>query len=279
MSTTKIGGTLEVARMGLGTIGTVGPGFLGRSEDPDGAVALLRRAVALGVNLIDTADAYGPGFSEELIAAALAPYPPTLVVATKGGSTRPGGPDDWGHDGRPEYLKKACEASLRRLRLEALPLYQLHSPDEDTPFAESVGALRDLRDEGKIQHIGISNVTVEQLDEACSICDVATVQCSYSVGDRTNEAVVDACDRRRITFLAYYPLAAGRLGDLGRVVGDVATETAASRGQVALAWLLRRSPAIVPIPGTGSAAHLEENVAAAALVLSDEQYARLDRGQ
>lgn len=265
--------------MGLGTIGTVGPGFLGRSEDPDGAVALLRRAVALGVNLIDTADAYGPGFSEELIAAALAPYPPTLVVATKGGSTRPGGPDDWGHDGRPEYLKKACEASLRRLRLEALPLYQLHSPDEDTPFAESVGALRDLRDEGKIQHIGISNVTVEQLDEACSICDVATVQCSYSVGDRTNEAVVDACDRRRITFLAYYPLAAGRLGDLGRVVGDVATETAASRGQVALAWLLRRSPAIVPIPGTGSAAHLEENVAAAALVLSDEQYARLDRGQ
>jgi aryl-alcohol dehydrogenase-like predicted oxidoreductase len=279
METTMIGGTLEIRRIGLGTVGTVGPGFLGRAPDPDGAAAVLRRAVALGVNLIDTADAYGPGFSEELIAEALAPYPPALVIATKGGSTRPGGPADWGHDGRPEYLRNACEASLRRLRLEALPLYQLHSPDARTPFAESVGALRGLQQQGKIQHIGISNVTVEQLDEACSVCDVATVQCPYSVGDRTNEDLVDACERRGITFLAYYPLASGRLDELGDAVREVAAQIGATTGQVALAWLLRRSPAIVPIPGTGSAAHLEENVAAGAVSLSDEQYARLDHRQ
>jgi pyridoxine 4-dehydrogenase len=275
MDSFAIAGELRVGRIGLGASGTVGPGFLGVPAARGAVRALLRRAVELDVSLFDTSDAYGPHISEELIADGLHPYPPGVVIASKGGSLRPGGPDEWTHDGRREHLRAACEGSLRRLRLEALPLYQFHWPDQETPFAESVGALRELRDEGKIRHVGISNVTLEQLDEACTIVDVATVQNPYSVSDRASEDVLEACERRGIAFLAYYPLAEGRVGALGAAVSDVASDVGATPAQVALAWLLHRSPVLIPIPGTASIEHLAENVAAADLRLLDAQYARL----
>jgi pyridoxine 4-dehydrogenase len=275
MDCTTIGGELTVGRIGLGATGTVGAHFLGPPADPDAARAVLRRAPGLGVKLIDTADAYGPHLSEELIADALHPYPSTVVVATKGGSVRPPGSTVWRHAGAREDLRAACEGSLRRLRLEVLPLYQLHAPDEDVPFAESIGALRELRDEGKVRHIGISNVTVEQLEEARRIVDVATVQNRYSVARRESEDVVEACERLGIVFLAYSPVAEGRLPSSGTALRDVVGELGAAPSQVALAWLLRRSPVIVPIPGTGSLEHLADNMAAADLRISDQQYDRL----
>jgi pyridoxine 4-dehydrogenase len=274
--TVCIGGDLEVHRIGLGTIGTVGPGFLGPPADPGQAATVLRRAIDLGVDLIDTADAYGPYISEELIAETLSPYPPGLVIATKGGSLRPGGPYDWGHDGRPEHLRRACESSLRRLRVEALPLYQYHWPDTEVPFSESIGALRDLRDEGKVRHIGISNVSLGQLREACSIVEVASVQNSYSLADRASEALIGECERRGIVFLAYEPLTVGSTG-LEHALREVCAEVGATAAQVRLAWLLCRSPVLVPIPGTSSPSHLAENAAAADLQLTARQWARLDR--
>jgi aryl-alcohol dehydrogenase-like predicted oxidoreductase len=238
---------------------------------------VLRRAVALGVNLIDTADSYGPAVSEQLIAEALYPYPAGLVIATKGGLTR-SGPGAWERSGKPAHLVAACEASLKRLRLERIDVYQLHAVDPAVPFLESLGALIRLQEEGKIRHLGLSNVTVEQLEQARKAVPIVSVQNRYSLSDRSAEAVLDACTRLSIGFLPWYPLAAGDLNRPGGPLGTIAQRHKATPGQVALAWLLRRSPVVLPIPGTSSVAHLEENVASAELKLTDEEFQSLARG-
>ena len=271
--TFAIAGELEVNRLGFGAMRITGEGIWGPPDDPDNARAVLRRAVELGVDLIDTADSYGPDVSEELIAEALAPYPQGLVIATKGGLERTG-PGAWPRNGRPEHLRRACEGSLRRLRLERIDLYQLHRPDPDVPYEESVGALKELRDEGKVRHVGVSNVSVEQLEAARGVVEIATVQNRYSVADRASEDVLEACERDAIGFLPWWPLGAGNVA--GGPLRGVADRHDATPFQVAIAWLLRRSPVILPIPGTQSLDHLEENVAAAELELSDEDLARLD---
>ena len=268
-----IAGDLEVNRLGFGAMRITGEGIWGPPDDPDNARAVLRRAVELGVDLIDTADSYGPNVSEELIAEALAPYPQGLVIATKGGLERTG-PGAWPRNGRPEHLRRACEGSLRRLRLERIDLYQLHRPHPDVPYEESVGALKELRDEGKVRHVGVSNVSVEQLEAARGVVEIATVQNRYSVADRASEDVLEACERDAIGFLPWWPLGAGDVA--GGPLREVADRHDATPFQVAIAWLLRRSPVILPIPGTQSLDHLEENVAAAELELSDEDLARLD---
>jgi aryl-alcohol dehydrogenase-like predicted oxidoreductase len=268
-----IAGDLEVNRLGFGAMRITGDGIWGPPDDPDNARAVLRRAVELGVDLIDTADSYGPDVSEELIAEALAPYPPGLVIATKGGLERTG-PGAWPRNGRPEHLRRACEGSLRRLRLERIDLYQLHRPDPDVPYEESVGALKELRDEGKIRHVGVSNVSVEQLEAARRVVEIATVQNRYSVADRASEDVLEACERDAIGFLPWWPLGAGDVA--GGPLREVADRHDATPFQVAIAWLLRHSPVILPIPGTQSLDHLEENVAAAELELDDDDLARLD---
>ena len=268
-----IAGDLEVHRLGFGAMRITGEGIWGPPDDPDNARAVLRRAVELGVDLIDTADSYGPDVGEELIAEALAPYPQGLVIATKGGLERTG-PGQWPRNGRPEHLRRACEGSLRRLRLERIDLYQLHRPDPDVPYEESVGALKELRDEGKIRHVGVSNVSVEQLEAARRVVEIATVQNRYSVADRESEDVLEACERDAIGFLPWWPLGAGDMA--GGPLREVADRHDATPFQVAIAWLLRRSPVILPIPGTQSLDHLEENVAAAELELSDDDLARLD---
>ncbi|HEY1540651.1 MAG TPA: aldo/keto reductase [Solirubrobacteraceae bacterium] len=275
MSTFAIGGDLEVHRLGFGAMRITGEGIWGPPRDHDAAIAVLRRAVELGVDLIDTADSYGPSVSEQLIAEALHPYPDGLVIATKGGLERMG-PGQWPRNGRPEHLKAACEGSLRRLKVDRIDLYQLHAPDEDVPYAESVGALKELQDEGKIRHVGVSNVSVEQLAQARSIVDVVTVQNRYNLIDRDADGVLEVCDRQRIGFIPWFPLQAGRLSEPGGVVDGVAERHGATTGQVALAWLLQRSPVVLPIPGTGSVEHLEENVAAAQLRLADSAVAELD---
>jgi pyridoxine 4-dehydrogenase len=269
-----IGGDLTVRRMGFGAMRVTGRGIWGDPPDIDGAKRVLRRAVELGVNLIDTADSYGPEVSERLIGEALAPYPDDLVVATKGGLLR-GGPGDWRADCRPEHLRQACEGSLRRLRLDRVDVYQLHTVDRKVPLAESVGALAELREEGKIRHVGLSNVNVQQLEEASDIVPVVSVQNRYSLADQRHDPVLEACEREGLAFLPYFPL--GR-GSAARSEGE-AGRLAATRGigvvQVALAWLLARSPAMVPIPGTSSVEHLEENVAAATLELDDSELSAL----
>ena len=275
MSTFVIGGDLEVNRLGFGAMRITGDGIWGPPRNHDAAIAVLKRAVELGVNLIDTADSYGPYVSEELIAEALSPYPDNLVIATKGGLERTG-PGKWPRNGLPEHLKAACEGSLRRLKVDRIDLYQLHSPDEDVPYAESVGALKELQDEGKIRHIGVSNVSVEQLAEARSIVDVVTVQNRYNLIDREDEAVLEVCERDHIGFIPWFPLEAGKLSEPGGIVDGVAERHGATTSQVALAWLLQRSPVVLPIPGTGSVEHLEENVAAAQLRLADSAVAELD---
>jgi aryl-alcohol dehydrogenase-like predicted oxidoreductase len=231
---------------------------------------VLRRAVELGVNLIDTADSYGPEVSERLIAEALHPYPDDLVIATKGGLTRTG-PGQWLRDGRPEHLREACEGSLRRLKLDRIELYQLHAPDEKVPYEESLGALIELREEGKIAHIGISNVSVELLDRAQAMTEVVTVQNRYNLADRNAEDVLDACTERGIGFIPWFPLATGQLAQPGGPLDDVAQAHDATPGQIALAWLLARSPIVLPIPGTAKVSHLEENVAAARVRLDDDE--------
>jgi pyridoxine 4-dehydrogenase len=268
-----IAGDLEVNRLGFGAMRITGDGIWGPPDDPDNARAVLRRAVELGVDLIDTADSYGPEVSEQLIAEALAPYPQGLVIATKGGLERTG-PGGWPRNGRPEHLRRACEGSLRRLRLERIDLYQLHRPDPDVPYEESVGALKELRDEGKIRHVGVSNVSVEQLAAARRVVEIATVQNRYSVADRASEDVLEACARDAIGFLPWWPLGAGDVA--GGPLREVADRHDATPFQVAIAWLLRRSPVMLPIPGTQSLDHLEENVAAAGLELDDDDLARLD---
>ena len=273
--TFELGGDLPVRRLGFGAMRITGDGIWGPPPDRDNALAVLRRAVELDVDLIDTADSYGPAVSEELIAEALHPYPDGLVVATKGGLERPG-PGQWTRNGRPEHLREACEASLRRLRVDRIDLYQLHAPDPDVPYEDSVGALAELRSEGKIRHVGVSNVSVAQLQRAREIVDVVSVQNRFNLTDRSSQEVLDACERDAIGFFPWFPLAAGELAQPGGVVAEIAEAHVCSPGQVALAWLLARSPVMLPIPGTGSVAHLEDNVLGATLVLTDEDLNRLD---
>jgi aryl-alcohol dehydrogenase-like predicted oxidoreductase len=273
--TFSIGGDLEVRRLGFGAMQLTGHGVWGPPPDPERARQVLRRAVELGVDLFDTADSYGPDVSEQLIAESLAPYPTGVVIATKGGFTRPG-PNQWVPDGRPEHLRAACEASLRRLRLERIDLYQLHQPDPHVPFSESVGALAQLRDEGKVRHVGLSNVTVRQLAEARQIVPIAAVQNLYNLDDRGSGDVLDVCTASGMAFIPWYPLATGRLTRSRRFRRSPGPRHA-TPAQVALAWLLARSPVVLPIPGTGSVAHLEENVAAADLELSAADLDALDR--
>jgi pyridoxine 4-dehydrogenase len=275
MDTFAIGGDLEVRRLGFGAMRITGDGIWGPPADPDGARRLLRRVVELGVNLIDTADSYGPEVSENLIAAALHPYPEGLVIATKGGLRR-SGPGQWPRDGRPEHLKEACEASLRRLRLERIDLYQLHSPDPQVPLEDSLGALRELQEEGKIRHIGVSNVSVEELQRARALVDVVTVQNRYNLTDRHSESVLEACERDGIGFIPWFPLATGDLARPGGPLDHLARRHDATPGQLALAWLLARSPVMLPIPGTASVEHLEEDVAAAEIELEPEEVERLE---
>lgn len=267
VGTYTFGGDRTVRRLGFGAMRLTGPGIWGPPSDREAAKAVLRRAVELGVNLIDTADSYGPDVSEELIAEALHPYPDDLVIATKGGLERPS-PADWSRNGHPEHLRAACEGSLRRLRLDAIDVYQLHAPDPEVPLEESVGALVELRDAGKIRHIGMSNVSLEQLRTAQKLAPVVSVQNRYNVGYREFDDVLDVCAEEGIGFMPWFPLGAGDLPYPPAL--DIGFRLDASREQVLLAWLLHRADVVLPIPGTSSIAHLEENVAAAFLRLSDE---------
>jgi len=275
--TLVLGGDLRVARLGFGALRIIGPRGLGRPADRPRALGVLRRAVELGITLIDTADSYGPGVSEELIAEALHPYPAGLVIATKGGFTRPIGA--WRANGRPAHLREALEGSLRRLRVDRIDLYQLHTVDPKVPIEESVGTLAAMQAQGKIRHIGVSNVTVEQLRRAQAVARIVSVQNEYGLAERESDGVVDVCAREGLAFLPWAPLAAARRGRkaLAASLANVALKHSATTTQVALAWLLRRSPAVLPIPGTGSPEHLNENVAAAGLRLSDEEYETLAR--
>jgi pyridoxine 4-dehydrogenase len=275
--TTDVGGDLTVNRLGFGAMRITGTGIWGEPPDREEAKAVLRRALELGVNFIDTADAYGPDVSEELIAEALSPYPDDLVIATKGGLVRPG-PGRWPADGRPEHLKEACEGSLRRLRLEQIPLYQLHRPDPRVPLEESVGALAELRDQGKIRHIGLSNVSERQLRQAQRLTPVVSIQNRYNLADRSSEALVDLCEQEQLVFLPWAPIEELGRGRRQAALQRIADRHHASPHQVALAWLLARSAAILPIPGTSSAAHLEENVAAAGLALDPAEVDALTGG-
>jgi pyridoxine 4-dehydrogenase len=275
--TFTIGGDLTVYRLGFGTMRLTGPGIWGPPADKNEAIAVLRRAIELGVNLIDTADSYGPEVSESLIAEALYPYPPQLVIATKGGYLRPG-PDQWKPDGRPEHLREALEGSLRRLRLERIDVYQLHVPDPNVPYEESVGALADLRAAGKIHHIGVSNVNPDQLERARKIVPIVTVQNRYNLVDRASENMVDICEREGLGFIPWFPLATGDLAKDGGKLSQIAQRHHATPGQIALAWLLQRSPNMLPIPGTSSVKHLEENIAAALIRLSNDEFQALDEG-
>jgi pyridoxine 4-dehydrogenase len=274
--TFTLGGDLVVNRLGFGAMRITGPGIWGEPEDPDEAKAVLRRAVEFGINLIDTADIYGPEVSERLIAETLHPYPEGLVIATKGGLTRPG-PDRLVPDGRPEHLREACEGSLRRLGVDRIDLYQFHTPDPNVPFEESVWALAELRDEGKIRHVGLSNVGVRELEIAIDIVPIASVQNRYNLTDQSSEAVLQACEREEVGFIPWYPLATGRLARPGGPLDEIAARHDATPSQVALAWLLGHSLAMLPIPGTSSVAHLEENVAAAALRLTEDEMETLDK--
>jgi len=272
--TITIGGDLTVNRMGFGGMRLCGPGIWGWPEDRENALAVLRRAVQLGVNLIDTADSYGPEVNEEQIAQGLYPYPDGLVIATKGGLTRPG-PGEWVRDCRPERLKKCCEDSLRRLKLDRIDIYQLHAVDEKVPLEDQIGALVELKDEGKIRHIGVSNVTLEQLQAAQAIAPIVSVQNAYNYAERRDsDRVLDYCEREGLAFFPYFPLGAGDISD-NTELAAVAKGHNATVFQLALAWLLHRSKVTVPIPGTQSLAHLEENVAAAAIELIDGDLTRL----
>jgi aryl-alcohol dehydrogenase-like predicted oxidoreductase len=276
--TFRIGGELEVRRLGYGAMQITGKGIWGPPDDPDAARAVLRRAVELGVNFIDTADSYGPEVSEELIAEALHPYPDDLVIATKGGLRRTG-PGKWPRDARPERLKECCEGSLRRLRLERIDLYQLHSPDPNVPLEDSMGALRELRDEGKVRFIGVSNVSVADLERARAVVDVVTVQNRFNLVDRDAEDVLAACEDAGLGFIPWYPLATGDLAKPGSGLGKIARDHEAAPAQIALAWLLARSPNILPIPGTASVEHLEQNMEAARIELDEDEVRQLDELQ
>jgi aryl-alcohol dehydrogenase-like predicted oxidoreductase len=253
-----------------------GDGIWGWPPDRDNALKVLKRAVALGVNLIDTADAYGPEVSELLIAEALHPYPKDLVIATKGGLTRPG-PGQWVPNGRPEYLKAAVEKSLKRLRLDRIDLYQLHRIDPKVPAEESLGALKEMQAAGKIRHVGLSEVSPEEIARARQIVPIATVQNRYNISDRKWDNTLKYCEKENLGFMPWAPVQGGRGSGFGANVDEVAKQHGASVYQVALAWLLHRSPVMLPIPGTASVPHLEENVAAGSLKLSDADWAKLDK--
>ncbi len=270
--TFTIGGDLTVNRLGYGAMRITGPGIWGPPADKEAALATVRHAVELGVNIIDTADSYGPNVSEELIAEALYPYPSGVVVATKGGWERPG-PGQWTHNASPTHLAKALEGSLKRLRLDRIDVYQLHAPDNAVSFEASVGALAKLRDQGKIRHVALSNVTREHIERARRIVPIVSVQNRYSFADRESDFIVDYCEENNIAFFPWAPL--GQAKEAHEAVKAVAAEMGATPLQVALAWLLKRSRVIVPIPGTSSIKHLEENVAAAALKLSEAAYEKL----
>jgi pyridoxine 4-dehydrogenase len=272
-----IGKDLNVNRLGYGAMRITGKGIWGPPASKADSIRVLRRAVELGVNFIDTADSYGPNMSEELIAEALHPYPADLVIATKGGFERPG-PDRWVENGTPEHLAEACEGSLRRLRLERIDLYQLHRIDPTVPAEDQLGALKRLQAEGKIRHIGLSEVSVRQIQQAQKIVEVVSVQNRYSLTDRGAEDVLQYCEQSGIGFIPWFPLAAGRLSGPGSAIARAAEKAGATPSQVALAWLLQHSLVMLPIPGTSSVAHLEENVSAAGLKMEAEELDRLGRG-
>ena len=269
-----IGNDLPVTRLGFGAMRITGQGIWGEPADRPEAVRVLRRAVELGINFIDTADSYGPYVSEEIIAEALHPYPANLVIATKGGFDRPG-PDLWVENGRPEHLRSACEGSLRRLRLDRIDLYQLHRIDPKVPAEDQLGTLKDLQAQGKIKHIGLSEVSVRQIEHARTIVPIVSVQNRYSISDRGSEAVLEYCEKENLGFIPWFPLAAGKVSDAGSPISRVAARWKATPSQVALAWLLSRSPVMLPIPGTSKVAHLEENVAAAGLKIDPNQLEEL----
>jgi len=273
--TFKLGGDLEVNRLGYGTMQLTGEGVWGEPDDRDEAIAVLRRAVEAGVNFIDTADSYGPEVAEDLIREALHPYADDLVIATKAGLTR-SGPGDWRPVGRPEYLRQQCEMSLRRLGLETIDLFQLHRIDEKVPLEEQVGELRNLQKEGKIRHIGLSEVSVEQLEEAQKFATIVSVQNLFNLTNRSAEPLLDHCTENGIGFIPWFPLATGKLVEEGGPLAKIAEETGAEPSQLALAWLLKRSPVMLPIPGTSSVAHLDQNLGAAELNLTDEQFDALE---
>jgi pyridoxine 4-dehydrogenase len=272
--TIEIGGDLVVRRMGFGAMRITGNGVWGEPPDIGRAKATLRRVVELGVTFIDTADSYGPEVSERLIAETLYPYPDDLVIATKGGLVRPG-PGRWDADGRPEHLREACEGSLRRLRLDQIPLYQFHRPDPRVPLAESLGALVQMKDEGKIRHIGISNVSEAQLRAAQQVTPIVSVQNRYNAADRKSESMVDLCEMEQIAFLPWAPI---QQADANQAVDQAAKRHDASPRQIVLAWLLARSPQMLPIPGSGSPEHVAANVAAASIELSADEVAAITRG-
>lgn len=284
--TVDLGDGMTVHRLGFGAMRITGEGVWGPPDDRENAIRVLRRAVELGVEVVDTADSYGPNVSEELIAEALHPYPEGLVVATKGGLVRPG-PQEWEADCRPEHLREALEGSLRRLRVERIDLYQLHTADPEVPYEESIGALAELQDAGKIRRVGVSNVDLDELEIARGIVDVASVQNRFNLSDRSSEDVLERCTELGIPFIPWFPLDTGKLATAGgrsggsnrvpAVVRELSERHGAKPAQIALAWLLARSPVMLPIPGTASLDHLEENVGATAIELSDEDVARLGR--
>jgi pyridoxine 4-dehydrogenase len=273
--TFTIGGDLVVHRIGFGAMRITGEGIWGPPADRDEAIGVLRRCIDLGIDLIDTAEAYGPHVSEELIAEALHPYPEGLVIATKGGFDRPG-PGRWDENARPERLREEVEGSLRRLRLERIDLWQLHRIDPAVPAEDQFGAIVEMQREGKIRHVGLSEVSVEQLANARTMLEIVAVQNLFNLTNRRSEAVLEACERDGIGFIPWWPLDVGKLNASGGVVAEIAARRGATPGQVALAWLLHRSPVMLPIPGTSKVAHLEENTAAAELELSQDDLARLD---
>ena len=272
--TIDVGGDLTVNRMGFGAMRITGPGIWGEPPSRDQAIATLRRVVELGVNFIDTADSYGPRVSETLIAEALYPYPDDLVIATKGGLVRPG-PNRWEANGRPEHLREACEGSLRRLRLEQIPLYQFHRPDPAVPLAESIGAIVEMKTEGKIRHVGISNVSESQLREAQQITPIVSIQNRYNASDRRSEPLIDLCEQEQLVFLPWAPV---QEADNNPAVAAAAEHHGATQHQIVLAWLLATSPQILPIPGTGSPRHAEENIAAASVELDPDEVEAISKG-
>jgi len=277
-SGTFVLGDLPVHRMAFGAMRVTGPGIWGPPEDHDECIRVLRRAVELGVDFIDTADSYGPYVSEELICEALYPYPEGLVIGTKAGLTRIGpDPAEWPPVGRPEYLRQECLMSLRRLRLECIDLFQLHRIDAKVPAAEQFGVLKELRDEGKVRHVGLSEVTVAEIEAAREVVPIVSVQNLYNLANRRSEEILEHCETQGIGFIPWFPIADGTLSARRGTVAEVAQAVGATPAQVALAWLLRRSPAMLPIPGTSKVAHVEENCAASTVVLSDEQFDALSR--
>jgi len=274
-STWKIGGDLTVNRLGFGAMRLTGEGIWGWPPDRANAIKVLKRAVELGVNLIDTSDAYGPEVDELLIAEALHPYPKDLVIATKGGLTRPG-PDQWSPNGRPEYLKQCVDKSLKRLRLERIDLYQLHRIDPKVPAEDSLGALKEAQTAGKIRHIGLSEVSPEQIEQARKVVPIVTVQNRYNVGERKWDNTLAYCEKEKLGFMPWYPVGGSRGLKSDAALDELSKKHGVSVYQVAIAWLLHRSPVMLPIPGTSSVSHLEENVGAASLKLSDDEWQKLD---